>query len=113
MNQKFFMLTLLVLLPLKAGAEPVSGEPPQPMSVQYLASKPSMGSAPEFYHARRKFKESSRLLAERPSVAVSADEKTAKPATTAPQFIDAPPQFWTDCGDSWRCSPSAAATTES
>ncbi len=57
----------------------------------------------------RKPKERDGLLAERPSVTLSKD-KSIKPDVKPTRFVDPPPRFWTDQGESWR---SSSPTTES
>lgn len=110
-KQSTMIITLALLLPIPAGAvEPLQLAPKASKSTGQTLSKPTVTSAPQIKHTWNRHREAAGLLADRPSV--SGLDKPIKPEASPTRFIDAPPKFWADYGESWRKAP-APATTES
>lgn len=110
MYRHIFTITLALLLPLPAGAvEPLHLAPKASKSVGTELNKPKVNSVPELKTNWIKHKESGGFIADRPSISGQQD-KPGRPEVSPTRFIDAPPKFWVDNGDSWRQAPSPSIT---
>ncbi|MBY0549829.1 MAG: hypothetical protein K2W95_21330 [Candidatus Obscuribacterales bacterium] len=109
MYRHSFIISLALLLPLPAGAvEPLHLAPKASKSAASPdLSKPKVNSVPVLKTNWTRHRESSGLLADRPSV---SGQQEKRPETSPTRFIDAPPKFWADQGESWRQSPAPSIT---